>query len=109
MIEVVKGYIENRIQLLKLEMVTIAANVASGLVSSFLILIFILFIFLMLSLSLGFWIASLLDNHALGFLIIGGFYLILFMIFMLVSRKGIENKVKDIIVSSALSSDNESY
>lgn len=107
MIETVKRYIENRIQLFKLEMVTVSANVASGLVSSFLILIFMLFIFLMLSFSLAFWLSSIFESNEIGFGLVGGIYVIIFAFYIGFGRKIVENKVKDIIVSSALSSDDE--
>lgn len=108
MIDLIKNYIENRIQLVKLELVTVFANVASGLVSSFLILVFILFILIMFSFSLAFWLAELLNSSAIGFAIVGGIYTLIFIIYLFYNKQIIESKVKDKIVSSALSAEEES-
>jgi len=107
MIDLLKSYIENRVQLLKLELVSVVANVAAGLVSSFLILVMGMFILLMFSVSLGFWLAQLLDNDALGFAIVGGIYTLIFIIYLAFSKKAISRIVKDEIVQSALEADNE--
>jgi len=107
MIDLLKSYIENRIELLKLELVSVVANIASGLVSSFLILVISMFILLMFSISLGFWLAQLVDNDALGFAIVGGIYTLVFIIYLAFSKEAISRKVKDEIVKSALEADKE--
>jgi hypothetical protein len=107
MIDLLRSYIENRIQLIKLELISVVANIASGLVSSFLILVISMFILLMFSISLGFWLAQLLDNDALGFAIVGGIYTLIFIIYLAFSKEVISRKVKDEIVKSALEADKE--
>lgn len=102
MIDSVKNYIEKRLQLIKFELVDIFANIASGLVSSFIILIFSLFILLMLSFSLAFWFSELVDNISLGFVIVAGIYLVIFILYMLIGRSKIDKNIKDIIVQTAL-------
>ena len=107
MIDTIKSYVENKIQLAKLELVSITANMAAGLVSSLLILVFVLFILLMLNFSLAFWLADIVESNAIGFAIMGGFYVVLFIIYLGVSGKKIENKVKDLVVKEALSNDED--
>ncbi len=107
MIDLLKSYIENRVQLLKLELISVVANVAARLVSSFLILVMAMFILLMFSVSLGFWLAQLLDNDALGFAIVGGIYTLIFIIYLVFSKEAISRIVKDEIVQSALEADRE--
>ncbi len=107
MIDLLKSYIENRFQLLKLELISVVANIAAGLVSSFLILVIGMFILLMFSISLGFWLAELVDSDALGFAIVGGFYTLIFIIYLAFSKEIISRKVKDEIVKSALEADKE--
>lgn len=107
MIDLLRSYIENRIQLIKLELISVVANMASGLISSFLILVISMFILLMFSISLGFWLAQLLDNDALGFAIVGGVYTLIFVIYLVFSKELISKKVKDEIVKSALEADKE--
>ena len=95
MIDLIKKYIDSRIQLLKLELITVFANVASTLVSSFIILLFSLFILLMLTFSFAFWLAQLLNSNTIGFAIVGGIYCVLFVIYLLYSKKLLERKVKE--------------
>lgn len=102
MIDSIKNYIEKRFQLIKLELVGVFANMASGLVSSFIILIFVLFILLMLSFSLAFWFAKLVDSYSLGFAMVAGIYLVIFLLYFLFGKSKIDKNIKDAIVQSAL-------
>lgn len=105
MIDLLKDYIEKRLQLIKLELIGVFANIGSSLVSSFLILVFVLFILLMLSLSLAFWVSELLNNLALGFAIVGGFYIFIFVLYMFIWKEKINTRVKDTIVKHSLNSE----
>jgi hypothetical protein len=78
MIDLLKNYLDKRIKLLKYDLVAVVANIGSNLVSAVLILVFVLFILLMLNLALGFYIGQLMDDVALGFLLVGGFYIFIF-------------------------------
>jgi len=105
MINSLKNYIEKRFQLIKLELVGVFANMASGLVSSFIILIFLLFILLMLSFSLAFWFSKMLDSFGLGFVIVAGIYLVIFLLYMYFGKSKIDQNIKDAIVQSALNNE----
>ena len=105
MIDAFKSYFEKRIQLVKLELIGVFANVASGLVTSLLLLILSLFILCMFSFSIAFWVGQLLENTALGFAAVGGFYTLLFIIYIFRSKEKLELKIKDQIVKSALSAE----
>ncbi len=107
MIDLIKKYLDNRVKLVKIELVSIMANLAASLVSSFMILLMITFIILMLSISLAFWMATLLDSNALGFLAVGGIYILAFIIYMAFSKGFIDTKVKDKIVSLSFKSEEE--
>lgn len=105
MIDAFKNYFEKRFQLIKLELVGVFANVASGLVTSLLLLILSLFILCMFSFAAAYWAGQLLDNIALGFASIGAFYTLLFIIYIFISKDKVELKIKDQIVKAALSAD----
>ena len=105
MIDLLKEYLEKRVQLVKYELIGIFANVASGLVTSLLLFVLALFILCMFSFALAFWLGQLLDDTALGFACVGGFYTLLFIIYMFVSKDKVELKIKDQIVKSALSAE----
>ncbi|MCO4821701.1 MAG: phage holin family protein [Flavobacteriaceae bacterium] len=104
MIDLLKNYLDKRIKLLKYDLVAVVANIGSNLVSAVLILVFVLFILLMLNLALGFYIGQLMDDVALGFLLVGGFYIFIFILFLTLGKKKIDKKIKDVIVSSAMTS-----
>lgn len=105
MIDLLKEYVEKRIQLIKYELIGVFANVASGLVTSLLLLVLSLFILCMFSFAAAYWIGQLLENTALGFASIGCFYTLLFIIYFFVSKDKVELKIKDQIVKSALASE----
>lgn len=105
MIDAFKSYFEKRIQLVKLELIGVFANVASGLVTSLLLLILSLFILCMFSFAAAYWVGQLLNNIALGFATVGVFYTLLFIIYIFISKNKVELKIKDQIVKAALSAE----
>ena len=105
MIDAFKSYFEKRIQLVKLELIGVFANVASGLVTSLLLLILSLFILCMFSFAAAYWIGELLNNIALGFAAVGAFYTLLFIMYIFISKNKVELKIKDQIVKAALSAE----
>lgn len=107
MLDLFKKYLNNRLQLAKIEMVNILANVTANLVSYFLIVVMLLIIWLMLSFALSFWIGSYFDSNAAGFAIVGGGYVLIFIIYIVFSKDAIDNKIKDKVVSIAFHSDKE--
>jgi len=107
MVELIKKYVENRIQLVKLELIGVLANVAAGLISSFLLFIMGMLILLMFSLSLAFWLTGIFESEVIGFAIVGGIYVLLFIIYILFSKNRIDTKVKDAIIIAALADEEE--
>ena len=107
MIDLFKKYVENRIELVKFNFIGAIANVAAGLVSSFLLLIIGVFILLMFSISLAFWLSTFFESEIIGFAIMGLLYLILFIVYTVFAKDKMELKVKDKIVESALSDEDE--
>jgi uncharacterized membrane protein (DUF485 family) len=108
MIDLIRKYVDNRIKLVKMDLVNVLANLSAGLVSSFMILLLVTFIILMLSISFAFWMASFFDDsNTIGFLIVGGVYILLFIIYMVFSKDSIDTKVKDQIVKLAFKSEDD--
>ena len=107
MIDLFKKYVENRIELVKFNFIGAIANVAAGLVSSFLLLIIGIFILLMFSISLAFWLSTFFESEIIGFAIMGLLYLALFVVYTVFAKDKMELKVKDKIVESALSDEDE--
>ena len=107
MIDLIKKYVENRIQLVKLELVSTLANVGAGMVSSFLIFIMVLLILFMFSLAFAFWLSAFFESEVIGFAIVGGVYTLIFIMYMVFGRNAIDTKVKDEIVKAALAGEKE--
>ncbi len=107
MVDLLKEYIENRLQLVKLELVSVLASLTAGLISSFLILLMGLGILFMFSIALAYWIGQYYNNIALGFAIVGGIFLLIFILYFVFIKNSIDTKVKDKIVKAALEAEDE--
>lgn len=107
MFDTLKKYIENRIQLVKLELVGILSNLAVKMISSLILLFISMFILIMLSISLSFWISSLLGSYALGFASVGVIYLLILIVYIVFIKKNIDTLVKDQIVSAVFVAEEE--
>jgi uncharacterized integral membrane protein len=107
MIDLVKKYVENRIQLVKFNFVGAIANVAATLVSSFLLLVMGILILLMFSIAVAFWFSTIFESEIAGFAIVGLIYLILLVVYALIAKDRVELKIKDKIVEAALTDDDD--
>ena len=107
MIDLVKKYVENRIQLVKFNFIGAIANVAAGLVSSFLLLIMGIFILLMFSISLAFWLSTFFESEIIGFALVAVIYLVILVVYTMFAKDGVELKIKDKIVEAALKDDDD--
>ncbi len=81
--QLITDYLNARIELFKLESYEKIAKVTAVLFSSVVVALLAFFLLFFLSLSAGFYFGSLFDSNALGFLLITGIYVILFMLVML--------------------------
>jgi hypothetical protein len=107
MIDLVKKYVENRIQLVKFNFIGAIANVAASMVSSFLLLIMVILILLMFSISLAFWLSTFFESEIIGFALVGVLYIIVLLIYTLFAKDKIELKVKDKIVEMTLTDEDD--
>ncbi|MDN3644482.1 hypothetical protein QWY87_17340 [Lutimonas halocynthiae] len=107
MIDLVKKYVENRIQLVKFNFIGAIANVAAGLASSFLLLIMGILILLMFSISVAFWLSTFFESEIIGFALMGLIYLVILVVYAMFAKDGIELKIKDKIVEAALKDDDD--
>ena len=101
MIDLVKKYVENRIQLVKLNLIGAMANVSAGLVSSFLLLVMGILILLLFSISIAFWFSTFFESEIIGFALMGLVYVIVFIFYIAFGKNRVESKIKDKIVESA--------
>lgn len=105
MVDLIKRYVENRIQLIKLGLIGAVSNVAAGMVSSFLLLVMGILILLMFSISMAFWFSAMFESEVLGFATVGGIYVAFFIIYLAVAKNKVETQIKDTIIEKALAED----
>lgn len=77
LVEDVKKYLDTRLQLIKLEAYERVATQAARFYANLIIILACLMCLLLLSLALGFWLTSMLGSAALGFLAVGGLFVII--------------------------------
>lgn len=107
MIELLKTYIDNRVELFKLSLVSVTANLAAKLISSFIVLLFSLMIVLLLSIGFSFWLGEVLGSVAVGFFIISGIYALIFLTYIAFGKTKIEIILKDKVVQASLDAEKE--
>jgi hypothetical protein len=76
-----------------------ASDIASGIVNSLLLFFTILCIILFASTAAAWWLGDLLDNPALGFLLVASFYLLLALILIMTRKKVISPFIKNSLIS----------
>jgi lipopolysaccharide export LptBFGC system permease protein LptF len=98
LLDSVKGYIEARLQLFKLEMQEKASNVIATAIFIVLMAFCGLMALMFLSLALGNYLNEVLGNSYLGFCMLGAFYLLLLLVlFRNVSKGSLHGKVQGAI------------
>jgi len=96
--QIIIAYFEAKIQLYKIGAYEKIAKVTAVLFSSIIIALLSFFMLFFLSLSGGFYFGTLLNSNALGFLIIFGIYIILFIIVLMNRKKWLEKYVTDKVI-----------
>ena len=97
-------YCELKLELLKLYTYERVAKIIATLSYGVLLLLLAFFIFLFLFLALGFYLGTLLENTALGFMLVAGLYGLFFLLLTTYRRK-IQVKVMNVIIDSMMDKD----
>jgi len=98
LLDSVKGYIDTRIQLFKLEMQEKAANVITSAIFLALLIFCGLMMLMFLSLALGNYLNDLFGNSYMGFCVMGLFYFVMVVLLgMNVSKGLLHRKVQGTI------------
>ncbi len=97
----IKAYVNTTYELTILKATEKAANVGSEAISTLLILKALSFAILLLTFAAAFYIASVLDETYLGFLIVGGAYFVI-TLFLLLGRNSLLKKPFRNIIIKAL-------
>src|ERR1700739_4323114 len=85
-----KEYSETRIRLAKLEVADRLSDVVSSLFAGILFLVFFFMFFTLLNIVLALWLGKLMGNYFYGFLSLGGFYFILWLLLVIAGKKALK-------------------
>lgn len=104
--EDISVYVRLKIRLLKLTAIERTARVFSVLSHGIILLLLVFFTVLFLFAALGFYLGELLGSTALGFLIIGGLYLLLTLL-LVGCRNGIRIRLMNILINAITDDEDE--
>ena len=97
--ESVSDYVKIYGQLAKAKATRAASNAASGVVIAIVSIILVFFFLTFLFTGLALWIGDLVDSTAGGFLIVAGFFLLLFVLILALRKKVIVPAIRNAIIS----------
>lgn len=96
------AYLETRLDLLKLQAVSKSTDVISSIASRIVIVILMFFGISILNIGISIWIGALVGELWWGFLIVGGFYLLLAVLFIVFKGKWIKGPLNDMLIKKML-------
>lgn len=102
----VKEYINVRLQIIGLNVTEKVAFALSNFITNGLSIILLLIMVVFLSLGGAFWLGTLVENMALGFVLMGAFYLFVFILIRYFLSKGIKAILMNILIRD-LTNDND--
>ncbi|MEI6948453.1 phage holin family protein [Paraflavisolibacter sp. H34] len=95
----VRQYVKTYLELAKAKATKGASNAVAGIAIGVTTLLFAFFALFFASFALGWWIGSLLNSMALGFLIVAGIYLLLIGLIIMLRKKVIVPMIRNAIIS----------
>ena len=96
--ELATDYVETYIQLAIVNINQKTADISAAASFSMITGLICFFVLMFLGIAASFWVASLVHSNALGFLIVSGFYLLVFLFLFLTRKKLFYPFVKDLII-----------
>ena len=105
--QVVIAYFEAKIQLYKIGAFEKIAKISAVLFSTLFIAMIGFFFLFFLGITTGFFFGGLLNSNALGFLIITGFYFILFLVVFIFRKKILEKFIVDKVIEKLFETEDD--
>lgn len=96
--EDIKEYINVRLQIMRLNVTEKVAFALSSFITNGLSIVLLLIMIVFISLGGAFWLGNLLENTALGFILMGAFYLLVFVCIRYIFSKGIKALLMNILI-----------
>lgn len=97
-----KEYADTNIELVKLEVIDHSASILSGIITALVITVILVLSAFFGSMYLAYYLSDVLQINNIGFAIVGGFYLLLAILFYLGRKNLIEKQVCDIFVGKRM-------
>lgn len=94
------AYLKERFELLRLEFAERSARETSAIVSKLILALFLALGLLFLSITLAFYLGSLWNSYGTGFAVVGGGYILIFLILALLRRSLIQKPIMNGIIKS---------
>ncbi|MGV3656825.1 MAG: phage holin family protein [Chitinophagaceae bacterium] len=95
----VSDYVKTYLQITKASVTQSASTAASGAAIGIAALVLGVFFLFFAFCALAFWLGSLFDSYALGFLAVAGFFLLLIVLIFALRKKVIVPKIRNTIIS----------
>jgi hypothetical protein len=102
-----KAYISTSFDIVKLRLLEKGVKVASGIIASIAGAVMLLFAAVFLSVGIAWWLSDMLGNPYFGFLIVGGFYLLMGIIVMAGKKSIIETPVSNALIKQIFKEDKD--
>jgi len=93
-----ENYIQNRILLIKLQVVEKMSKLLAGMFTGLLIVILSFFVLLFLSIMLGYYFADLTGSNYIGFGILTVVYILLLVLLIVFRKNLVENKIINMVI-----------
>ncbi|MCQ2059453.1 MAG: hypothetical protein MJY71_06445 [Bacteroidaceae bacterium] len=93
-----KALVENETDQLRLKTIKALSVVMSALVTCFVLALVLMAALLFLTMALGQWLGVILENAILGYLIVGGVFLLIFVVLMISKSKLFINRFVSLFV-----------
>lgn len=103
-----KEYIETRSEISKLKAIDKGSKMAGSMASGIILLIIAFGILVFISISIAFALSEWIGRAYAGFLIVAGFYVLLFILLAIFKKSWIENPVSTAVIRSFFK-DHEKY
>jgi hypothetical protein len=93
-----KGLAETKAEILKLKAIKQVSKSISNLLIILFVAILVILAIILLSISLSIWIGNMVDSLSLGFLIVGGIYLVLGLILLALRKKSLAPPITNSLI-----------
>ncbi|WP_336515789.1 phage holin family protein [Pollutibacter soli] len=100
--EKTSDYLENRVELLKLQAVDSSSELVSSISSKLILAVIVIFFLVLLNIGLAIWIGDTLGKMFYGFFIMAAFYLLIGLIFYAFRDKWLKEPIGNYIVRHLL-------